>query len=144
MAATPKKRTTTTRKTSTATARKSKTTAAAEVAEKPAAKAPTPKVVQLVEPVVSDPDMKKKELIDLVVERTGVKKRDAKPSVEAALAVLGEVLASGRELNLPPLGKVRINRATDNGGVRVITCRIRQSSGKDENVSSDPLAAAEE
>ena len=144
MAATPKKRTTTTRKTSTATASKTKAATTAETAEKPAAKAPMPKVVQLVDPVVSSPDMKKKELIDLVVERTGVKKRDAKPSVEAALAVLGEALASGRELNLPPLGKVRINRATDNGGTKVIICKIRQSAAKDENLSQDPLAEAKE
>jgi len=136
MAVTPKKRTTTTRKT-TATG---KTTTDA----KPAAKAPEPKVVQLIDPVVSDPELKKKELVELVVERTGVKKRDAKPSVEAALAILGEAIAAGREMNLPPLGKIRINRTADHGNTKVTICKIRQSTGKDENESDDPLAEAGE
>jgi DNA-binding protein HU-alpha len=136
MAATPKKRSTSTRKTATT----GKTTAAA----KTTAKVPEPKVVQLVDPVVSEPELKKKELVELVVERTGVKKRDAKPSVEAALAILGEAIASGREMNLPPLGKIRINRSADNGNTKVTICKIRQSTGKDENESGDPLAEAGE
>jgi hypothetical protein len=60
-----------------------------------------------------------------------VKKRDAKPVIEAALDVLGEALADSRELILPPLGRfvVRKQRQTPNG--RVITLKLRQSSGQD-------------
>ncbi|UWQ93383.1 HU family DNA-binding protein [Rhodobacteraceae bacterium M382] len=84
--------------------------------------------------------MKKKELVDLAVERSGVKKRDAKPAIEAALAILGETLADGRELNLPPLGKVKINRTADNGKTKVIICKVRQSTGSEEILSNGPLA----
>ncbi len=87
----------------------------------------TPKVVTVSEPVVAEPDMKKKELIDLVVERSDIKKKFAKPVVEAMLAVLGETIAEGRELNLQPLGKLRINRAEEKSNGRVIVCKIRQS-----------------
>jgi len=89
--------------------------------------APSPKLTSVTDQVVVQPDLKKKELIDLVVARSGIKKKDAKPVVEAMLAVLGETIASGRELNLQPLGKLRINRTTDKGNGRVIVCKLRQS-----------------
>ncbi|MBL4767212.1 MAG: HU family DNA-binding protein [Rhodobacteraceae bacterium] len=72
--------------------------------------------------------MRKKELIDLVVERSGIKKKDAKPTVEAVLAILGEAIASGRELNLQPFGKLRINRTEEKSNGRVIVCKLRQST----------------
>ena len=77
--------------------------------------------------IVAEPDLKKKELIELVVERSMIKKKDAKPVIEAMLAVLGETIASGRELNLQPLGKLRINRSEDKSNGRVIVCKLRQS-----------------
>mgnify|MGYP000937055550 FL=1 len=79
-------------------------------------------------PVVSDPALKKKELIEIVTERSGIKKKDAKPVIEAMLAVLGQTLAEGREMNLQPLGKVRINRAKDVQGGKVLITKIRQSN----------------
>lgn len=88
---------------------------------------PEPKLVSLSDAVVSEADLKKRELIDLVVSRSGIKKKDAKPVVEAMLAVLGENIAQGRELNLQPLGKLRINRTMEKGNGRVIVCKLRQS-----------------
>ncbi|MBE1284753.1 MAG: DNA-binding protein [Rhodobacteraceae bacterium] len=126
----------TTRKTTTA-----RKTTPKKTAQTPAA--PEPTVVSIVEPAVSEPDLKKRELIDMVVERSGVKKKDAKPAIEAMLAVLGEAIASGRELNLQPLGKLRINRATEHANGRVIVCKLRQSAKKDEKGSEEPLAESE-
>lgn len=100
---------------------------------------PEPKLVTISDPVVSSPDLKKRELIDLVVARSGIKKKDAKPVVEAMLAVLGETIASGRELNLQPLGKLRINRSSDKGNGRVIICKLRQSLAATDR-PKDPLA----
>ncbi|MFZ7090502.1 HU family DNA-binding protein [Primorskyibacter sp. 2E233] len=76
-------------------------------------------------------EMKKKELIDLVVERSGVKKRDAKPAIEAALVILGQALADGRPLNLQPLGKVKVSNTKQKDNALVLNARVRQSS-KDE------------
>jgi len=90
--------------------------------------APAPKVVSETTPKVASPDMKKKELIDTVVDRSGIKKKDAKPVVEAMLAVLGEQIAAGRELNLMPFGKLRINRVKQMSNGRVVVCKLRQST----------------
>ena len=127
----------TSKKTAT-TARKTTKTAhkkPAGMVSKPATKAvaepaSAPKLVSVADPVVAEPDLKKKELIDLVVDRSGIKKKDAKPVVEAMLAVLGETIAEGRELNLQPFGKLRINRSIDKGNGRVIVCKLRQSLPK--------------
>jgi Bacterial DNA-binding protein len=89
----------------------------------------TLKMVGASDIVAVEPDLKKKELIDLVVKRSQIKKKDAKPVIEAMLAVLGETIASGRELNLQPLGKLRINRSTDKGTARIIVCKLRQNAG---------------
>ncbi|WP_313851320.1 HU family DNA-binding protein [Parasedimentitalea psychrophila] len=114
------------------------------------------KTVETPDPVFVEADadgaglpMRKKELIDLVVERSGIKKKDAKPVVEAMLAVLGEAIGSGRELNLQPLGKLRINRSVERSNGRIIVCKLRQStamgenSSEEDNTGTDPLAADE-
>ncbi len=109
---------------------------------------PAPRVVAVATPVVSTPELRKKELIDTVVERSGIKKKDAKPVIEAMLAVLGETVAGGRELNLQPLGKLKINRTEEKANARVIACRLRQSLsvGPDvaEPAAANPLADAKE
>lgn len=87
-------------------------------------------------------DLRKKELIDLVVARSGVKKKDAKPVVEAMLAVLGDSVAEGRELNLPPFGKLRINRTVEKPNGRITICKLRQ--GVPGNARKTPLAETAE
>jgi DNA-binding protein HU-alpha len=147
-AATTKKRTAPARKTSTkkptTTAKTSKPSTRQPVTPKVVAIAPEPTVVETSQPVVSEPDLRKRELIDLVVERSGIKKKDAKPVVEAMLEVLGETLAEGRELNLQPLGKLRINRVQERGNGRVMICRVRQSLSGAEKQDEDPLADGED
>ena len=97
----------------------------------PASDAPAPSVTPV---VVTDtpaesagPEMKKQELLDKVVSRSDTRKKFAKPVVEAMLEILGETLAEGRELNLPPLGKVKLNRTKEGARARVIVAKIRQS-----------------
>lgn len=97
----------------------------------------SPTLVEGPQPVVSGPVMRKKELIDLVVERSGIKKKDAKPVVEATLAILGEALADTRELNLQPLGKVKVRREKQMPNGRVLVTKIRQSMPSDEPADID-------
>lgn len=74
------------------------------------------------------PDLKRPELLAQVVARSAVKKKFAKPVLEAALALIGEALAEGRDLNLEPMGKVRINRTRQMANGRVTVARIRQTA----------------
>ncbi|GAB4284644.1 MAG: hypothetical protein Kow0058_03830 [Roseovarius sp.] len=76
---------------------------------------------------VAAEELKKKELVAAVVERTGTKKKSAKPVVEATLAILGEAIAAGRVLNLQPLGKITARRSNENARARHVSAAIRQS-----------------
>jgi len=80
-------------------------------------------------PAISVPQgemLKKADFIDRAVARADAKKRDAKPAIEAALAVLSEALMAGEELNLPPLGKMRVVKSKDIGeGAKVLTLKLR-------------------
>ena len=73
--------------------------------------------------------LKKKEFFERVVERSGVRKGEAKTAVEAALAVLGEALAKGEEVNLPPLGKIKVNREKATPRGMAYTLRLVRLSG---------------
>lgn len=111
------------------------------------AEAPEAVVVQESVPTSTLPELKKVELIDMVVERAGVKKRDAKPAIEAALEILGAALAEGREVNMQPLGKIRVNRMKHLSSARVMTCKVRQTIKDDaaeKPSNDDPVAEAAE
>jgi DNA-binding protein HU-alpha len=84
--------------------------------------------------------LRKKHLIDRVVQRSGVKKKDAKPVVEAMLAELGEMLSSGQDLILPPLGKLHVNREKPIPNGRVLIVKIRQR----DTLPVDTVATSDE
>lgn len=96
------------------------------------------------EPVVAGPTLKKREFIDRATERSGLKKKDVKPSIEAALAVLAEALEKGEELVLPPLGKIKIVRQKEMPNGKVLTARIRLNKASDaQDVENDDSALEE-
>jgi hypothetical protein len=78
-------------------------------------------------PVPTGAQFKKSDLLDQIVARSTLKKRDAKPALDAALALIGDALLRGDELNLPPLGKLRVVRtkALDNGA-HLLTLKLRR------------------
>lgn len=136
--ATPK---TTTKKTTTkaksTTASKASTAKSTSVAA--AAKPTPPTVVEAPTPVVLGPMMRKPELVNAVVSKTGMKKKDVKPIVEATLAVLGAALQDTRELNLEPLGKVKVTREKKRTTGKLLVARIRQNQDLPvEPVNADP------
>ncbi|MGR3272296.1 HU family DNA-binding protein [Thalassococcus profundi] len=137
--------TTSTRKPRTPSTRTTtaKATAAPAKAAERLTEAAAPVVTQPEPPSVALPEMKKKDLVDAVVARSGVKKRDAKPAVEAALAILGDALSEGRDLNLAPMGKVMVKKQKKISQGSVLTLRLRQND-KATNDGPDPLAQAAE
>ena len=75
--------------------------------------------------VASAGQMKLKDLIDSVAAKTGGKKPEVKAVVEATLAALGEALATGKALVVPPLGKLRVVK---NKGP-ALTLKLRLADG---------------
>lgn len=144
----------TTPKTTTAKKTTVKTTKAkvATTAKKPSVKAaastpavatPEATVVEALKPVVSGAPVKKPELIERVMAETGMKKKDVKPVVEAMLTVLGQALSNNEELAIPPLGKVRVNRMKDLANSKIINIKVRHPM-HGQTAPKDPLAQAAE
>ncbi|KCV83256.1 DNA-binding protein HU [Actibacterium atlanticum] len=88
--------------------------------------------------------LRKKDLVDRAVERSGLKKRDVKPAIEAALAVLGESIEAGEGLNLPPFGKVKVVKRKELDRGSVLIARIRRSEQAEKTDHDMPLAEAAE
>lgn len=86
--------------------------------------------------------LKKPEFIDRVIARVDAKKRDAKPVIEAALAVLADALASGEDVNLPPAGKFRVIRSKVlDEGAQVITMKLRTPKNASKAAQTDTTSA---
>ncbi len=83
-----------------------------------------------------------KDLVERVSAETGEKKQIVRPVVAATLAAIDAALAAGEELNIPPLGRLRIQRSKDTPRGRSMMLRLKQGSGGGN--SADPLAAVDE
>ena len=89
------------------------------------------KAFQAEEPVdkgvtAKDTWFRKRDLINAVVARSGVKRRDAKASTDVLLEVLGETIASEWSMNLPGFGKLKVTKSKLLPKGRVLTVRVRQ------------------
>lgn len=86
--------------------------------------------------------LKKKDFTDRAIEKSGLKKADAKAAVEATLATLADALANGDELILPPLGKLKVVREKDHPKGRILMLRLQLlPTGPDEFTGgTEPLA----
>ena len=137
MATSTRKRSTSTTKRSTATAaraaaRPKATSDAPEAPADPAPEAPEPTVVSDTAVTVAGPTLKKPEFIDRVVARGGLKKKDVKPAVEAALDVLAEAIAAGEELQLQGFGKLKVTRHKALSAADVFTVKLRRPKAQEE------------
>jgi len=115
----------------------------------------TPEIVETPDVVTGPKVMGKRELIDLVVTASGIKKKAAKPVVEAMLKELGDALSRGETLNLQPFGKGIVKNRKDLENAEIVEIRLRRSKlalkaaetradGGDDEGPRDPLAEAAE
>ena len=86
--------------------------------------------------------LRKKEFVERVTTLSGHKKQDVREITEAVLAVLGDALSKGEELNLPPLGKVKVNRQRDLTSGEMMIIKLRRAGEKE--TGTPPLADDEE
>ena len=109
--------------------------------------------------IVEIKSLGKRELIDRVVIASGIKKKAAKPVIEAMLKELGDACSRGETLNLQPFGKANVKRRKELENAEIIELRLRRSKlavlaaeaaaetaavSPDLTEASDPLAEAAE
>lgn len=74
--------------------------------------------------------LRKKELINRVLDVVGGKKKGVKEIVEATLSVLGEALQKGEALNIPPFGRAKVARQKGEGRTSSMTVKLRGAGEK--------------
>lgn len=75
-------------------------------------------------------NLKLKQLLSAVVDKTSAKKKDAKEIVEAVLVEIAAALAKGHSLSLPPLGNLRVVKSQEKGGATTMVLRLRVGGAK--------------
>ena len=70
--------------------------------------------------------IRRKEMVERIVAKSGLKPNEVKTMLDAVLSELGDALSAGEGLNLHPLGKVTINRRKKLGDKEVLICKIRR------------------
>jgi DNA-binding protein len=98
--------------------------------------------------------LRKKDMLQRLAERTGMRKNQIKPVMEAVLAELGDALIKGESLNLPPLGKLSVNRSIAQENADVVICKLRRAkapgagsaldASEDTENAVSPLAVPEQ
>ncbi|MBV7409733.1 HU family DNA-binding protein [Maritimibacter sp. DP1N21-5] len=84
----------------------------------------------------------KKDLIDRVIARAGVKPRHVRQVAEALLAEMGTMLDEAETLQVQPLGTLKVQRRKNVGDGAVIICKLKRKKSTPEG--NDPLATAAE
>ncbi len=108
------------------TTTKAKTTKSATKTKRKTA-APKPAAAPKVEKASVVVALGKRQLIDKVVETSGIKKKAAKPVIEAVLKELGDALSRGETLNLQPFGKAIVKNTKDLANAEIVELRLRRS-----------------
>ncbi len=115
-----------------ATAGKATPAAAPEAAVKPV---PAPQEAPAVTPV---PVIRRKEMVERIVARSGLKANAVKSVLDPLLREMGEALSRGEVLSLQPLGKLMVNRRKQVAGGEVMICKLRRKTP--EKNGPQPLA----
>ena len=98
--------------------------ATAKPSDKPALKAVTaPKSES--KPKAKIEALKRRTLLEAVAMRVGVKRTDAREVMDAVLVEMAEALDQGRDLILPPFGKVMLRKDKDGQDGRPMVARIK-------------------
>ncbi|WP_052245403.1 HU family DNA-binding protein [Halocynthiibacter namhaensis] len=103
--------------------------ATAATANVVATESPAVAAVKVITPE-EDTRYRKKDLLDKVSKKTGMRKNEIRPIMDAILAEMGEALCDDAEMVLQPFGKLMVKRSKDLSNATVYTCRIRRLNGQ--------------
>ena len=71
--------------------------------------------------------IRRKEFVERVVAASGLKPNAVKTTLDAVLQELGAALSRGEAVNLPPLGKLSVNRRKEIKNGEVLICKLRRA-----------------
>lgn len=54
--------------------------------------------------------LRMRDILERVVDRSGMRKGEARTAIEATMAVIGEAIENGEDIDLPGFGKLKLQR----------------------------------
>ena len=69
---------------------------------------------------------KRNDLLAAVAARSALPKSDLRSVIELVLEEMGTALSDGKDLALPPLGRVKVQRRKESGGAEILSLRLRR------------------
>ena len=93
-----------------------------------------------------DGKIRKKDIYDHVTVATGLRKREVRESVDATLAYFHKVLSEGHDLQIPPLGKIRVIERGEGENAKMIykvQLQKAKEDKKDDEAGKEALADGE-
>lgn len=73
--------------------------------------------------------MRTMDLINVIAPNITVSRKDIRTALDAAFKVMGEALAEGKMLNLPPLGKMSVKRTKTGEKSDMVMLKLRRMKG---------------
>lgn len=92
---------------------------------------------------VERPDIPKKELVQRMVDETGMKAGEARRALDAVLSVLASGLREGADISAAPLGKIKIIRSKETANGDLVVCRIKLKDAKQSVDQDAPTTPSE-
>lgn len=86
--------------------------------------------------------VKRKELVERIAAKSGIKPNVIKSVLDAVLVELGDVLSAGEVLEVQPLGKITVNRRKEFPDREILVCKVRRNLRKPAQF--DPAVEAAE
>lgn len=99
------------------------------------------------ESVIPQPDaepderIRKKDIYDHVTVTTGLRKREVREAVDATLAYFHKCLTDGKDLHIPPLGKIRSIERGEGAKAKLIHKVVLQSPKSEEKIAQEAKEA---
>jgi len=87
----------------------------------------------------------RRELLNRISEADGAKRGDTRNILDAILAEMNRALAEGRDLDLPPFGRLRlVRKKTGKDGGPALVCRVRLDDPSRVKTGKETLAKPSE
>lgn len=88
--------------------------------------------------------IKKKQIVEHVSSETHLNKRDAREALENALSFIHERLSDGEEVQIPPLGKIKVITQNEGTTRQKIVYRLILSKAKDGETDQEDDASPDD
>lgn len=88
-----------------------------------------------------DERIRKKNIYDHVTVTTGLRKREVREAVDATLAYFHKCLSEGKDLHIPPLGKIRSIERGEGEKTKLIHKVVLQTPKSDEKIAQEAKEA---